>query len=68
MNRGPLPTHPIARARRATARQDFQHTHRCGDESGFTLIELIVVVAIMPIIVGAMVAAAALHHFFLSFH
>ena len=28
-----------------------------GDESGFTLIELIVVVAIMPIIVGAMVAA-----------
>jgi prepilin-type N-terminal cleavage/methylation domain-containing protein len=28
-----------------------------GDENGFTLIELIVVVAIMPIIVGAMVAA-----------
>ena len=30
---------------------------QAGDENGFTLIELIVVVAIMPLIVGAMVAA-----------
>jgi len=55
MNRGRLPTHPIARrvTRSRIDRERAQH----GDESGFSLIELIVVVAIMPIIVGAMVAA-----------
>jgi prepilin-type N-terminal cleavage/methylation domain-containing protein len=46
--------HPIATARVAT-RVRAASAH--GDESGFTLIELVVVVAIMPIIVGAMVAA-----------
>ena len=49
--------HPIARAR-ATTRSRLSPTRaERSDEDGFTLIELIVVVAIMPIIVGAMVAA-----------
>ncbi len=57
MKRDRLPTHPIARARAATRSRIARARAQHGDESGFTLIELIVVVAIMPIIVGAMVAA-----------
>ena len=53
-----LSSHPIAVARRTTrARMAGEHGMARGDESGFTLIELIVVVAILPIIVGAMTAA-----------
>ena len=57
MKRGPFSAHPIAKARRATRDRLSPTRGEQGDESGFTLIELIVVVAIMPIIVGAMVAA-----------
>ncbi len=57
MNRGRLSIHPIARVRHATRNRVSRERTRYGDESGFTLIELVVVVAVMPIIVGAMVAA-----------
>ena len=51
------PSHPVAIARRATrARMTGERVAR-DDEGGFTLIELIVVVAILPIIIGAMTAA-----------
>ena len=44
--------HPLAVARRATQRR-LQN----GDEAGFTLMELVVTVAILPIIVGAIAVA-----------
>jgi prepilin-type N-terminal cleavage/methylation domain-containing protein len=43
-------------ARRATRDRLSPTQARPGDESGFTLIELIIVVAVMPLIVGAMTA------------
>lgn len=49
-------THPIARVRSVTRSRLAPERAPRGDESGFTLIELIIVVAVMPIIVGAMAA------------
>ena len=46
------PTHPVATARHAT-RQRVDGN----DEAGFTLIELIIVVAILPIVVGGITVA-----------
>jgi prepilin-type N-terminal cleavage/methylation domain-containing protein len=50
-SRGPF-THPVAAARRATRRRIEGH-----DEAGFTLIELVITVAILPIVVGAISVA-----------
>ncbi len=44
--------HPIAAARRSSRRRMRQ-----GDESGFTLIELIVTVTILPLVVGGIAVA-----------
>ena len=44
-------THPVAVARRATRRRLE------GDDAGFTLIEMIIVIAILPIVVGAITIA-----------
>jgi len=50
-------THPIAIARRAMRRRaGLEPPARC-DESGFTLIELVVVVAILPIVLGGIATA-----------
>jgi prepilin-type N-terminal cleavage/methylation domain-containing protein len=49
-------THPIRRVRRVTRGRTATTRAQRGDESGFTLIELIIVVAVLPIIVGAMAA------------
>ena len=48
---GPL-VHPVAAARRATRRRIEGH-----DEAGFTLIELIITITILPIVVGAISVA-----------
>ena len=50
-SRGPL-AHPVVAARRATRRRIDGH-----DEAGFTLIELIITIAILPIVVGAISVA-----------
>lgn len=50
------PTHPIARVRRVTRSRIVATRAHQGDQSGFTLIELIIVIAVLPIIVGAMTA------------
>jgi prepilin-type N-terminal cleavage/methylation domain-containing protein len=50
-SRGPL-VHPVAAARRATRRRIEGH-----DEAGFTLIELIITITILPIVVGAISVA-----------
>jgi len=47
-----LHLHPVAAARKATRRRV-----EGGNEAGFTLIELIIVVAIMPIVVGGIAVA-----------
>ena len=49
-------THPIARVRRVTRSRLAPERAQRGGESGFTLIELIIVIAVLPIIVGAMTA------------
>ncbi len=55
-SRGLPSQHPIAAVRRATRRRASNQLPRLGDESGFTLIELIVVVAILPVVVGGLAA------------
>jgi prepilin-type N-terminal cleavage/methylation domain-containing protein len=57
MTRRERTVHPVAVARRATRRRLHALRDQRTDDSGFTLIELVVVVAILPIIVGAMTAA-----------
>jgi prepilin-type N-terminal cleavage/methylation domain-containing protein len=57
MRRRKAPSRPTGAARRTMRQRLSPSRAQAGDENGFTLIELIVVVAIMPIIVGAMVAA-----------
>ena len=52
MRRGTRSTHPIVRARQATRRR-----LEGGDDAGFTLIELIIVVTILPIVVGGIAVA-----------
>lgn len=47
---------PIAGVRRVTRIRIASARAQQGDQSGFTLIELIIVVAVLPIIVGAMTA------------
>ncbi len=49
------PTAPD-RAERAAPRAGGSRHDGLGDESGFTLIELVVVIAVLPVVVGAMVA------------
>jgi prepilin-type N-terminal cleavage/methylation domain-containing protein len=51
MVRSRLSRHPIAVVRQATRRR------MQGDESGFTLIELVITIVILPIIIGAIAAA-----------
>lgn len=51
-----MPSHPLVAVRRATRRRALLEPAAQNDESGFTLIELVVVIAILPIIVGAMTA------------
>ena len=50
-SRGVL-AHPVAVARRATRRRAAEN-----DEAGFTLIELVIVVVILPIVIGGIAAA-----------
>ena len=57
MSRRGVSTHPIAIARRATRRRAGVEPSAQCSESGFTLIELVIVVAILPIVLGGIATA-----------
>ena len=57
MKRHRTPRHPVTVVREAMRRRMAASTQRELDESGFTLIELIITVAIMPIVVGGIAVA-----------